>query len=368
MESFEEDFIDYKSESISMKSDDINDVGMCSYPESLITGETYNDSDKRFYVFNSGKFLQAKCMNIEDELKASIKSDLLTENISDISNIFTIGTDATSDTGHGCKQTRQVIYKLNFDYPYYITIMSLYRIFKEPSVNKWYMVKLYNGKRKRIHNLLGIRGVSMHHCQVPGYYIYKLFTRQELLSGVNLDASVNDFVSYEQMAYNQSVLDVICRKTQGMTLAEFKSANIEARLEQLTQSIQRVNVQDNPIPTPIPVPMVTRVERQEIQTRLTEDIQRLLEERQRMQTELTELNNTQTNHVVADRVARYRSSFLAKLGNKLNKTHQELLTMEAACRNGHELDANGVCKQKCNNGQSRNFESNRCRIHANNRF
>jgi hypothetical protein len=389
MESFEEDIVDYNSESITMNSEDINNDGVCSYPESLVTGDAYNKSDKRFYVFDSGKFLQGKCLNIEDELKPAIKSDLSATNLTDISNIFTIGHGSTSPTGYGCMPTLQGIYKLNFDYPYYINIASLYRIFDEPDVNKWYMVKLFNGKRKRLHNLAGIRGVSMHHCQVEGYHIYKLFKREELLSGVNLDANVNDFVVYEQIAYNREILDVICRKTQGMTLAEFKQAN---QIAELTRGIERINVLgptgfagNDTMDAGNPDRRYAEYrERANAQTEeYREGIRRGQELGRQLATaradEQTRANETRRRGAI-ERIARqraedgenrfrgYRDYFYSKLQQRLNKTRQEIADMELQCSNGHELNAQGVCKKKCGEGQGRNFGTGRCRAHVNNRI
>ena len=48
----------------------------------------------------------------------------------------------------------------------------------------WYAVRLYSGKRKRIGNIEGEFTSSSDHGQLPGSYIYKLYTKEQILPGI----------------------------------------------------------------------------------------------------------------------------------------------------------------------------------------
>ncbi len=192
---YEEDVGNYSSESLSLSSDNIKQNQECSNPESYITGDAYTSLDKHFYIY-LGKdkgFSDAHCVNLADEIEGAIKSDYDTRKVGEFSSFFSIGGGNPLEE-YGCTKTNKYIFKLNLSVPYFITVNSLDRIFKETDVSDWYLVKMFNGKRRRIINLDGSYGASRHHCQVPGFYIYKAFTKQELLDGVFLDEQSSDWM------------------------------------------------------------------------------------------------------------------------------------------------------------------------------
>jgi hypothetical protein len=74
----------------------------------------------------------------------------------------------------------------------FITYGSIKRVLD--STNKhWYALPLYGGLPRRIGNLGGIYGSSMHHGQVPGYIIYKLYTKEEIESNIMVMETHDDF-------------------------------------------------------------------------------------------------------------------------------------------------------------------------------
>jgi hypothetical protein len=190
--SFEEDIGKYSSESIEL-DDNVIKESQCSNPESYITGDSYTSLDKHFYTYNGKGFSDAHCINLNDEIIGAIKSDYDTHDPAGFSSFFSIGGGNPLEA-YGCIETNKYIFKLNLSAPYFITIGSLDRIFRETNVSKWYLVKMFNSKRRRIINLTGSYASSRHHCQVPGFYIYKAFTKQELLDGVSLDEDSKDWL------------------------------------------------------------------------------------------------------------------------------------------------------------------------------
>jgi hypothetical protein len=93
--------------------------------------------------------------------------------------------------GYGGRPTGKLVIKLpNLTY---ITVGSLKRLMKNPQVNQWYAVPLYNGKLRRVGNVMGIFGVSMNHGQLPGFKIYKLFTKEEILNEVEVNETKDDY-------------------------------------------------------------------------------------------------------------------------------------------------------------------------------
>ena len=61
------------------------------------------------------------------------------------------------------------------------------RIICRPETN-WYALPLYGGKRRRIGNISELYAQSMNHGQIPGYIVYKLFTKDEIEQGVIVKA------------------------------------------------------------------------------------------------------------------------------------------------------------------------------------
>ena len=53
---------------------------------------------------------------------------------------------------------------------------------------------MYNGLRRRIGNIQGnLNIIGANHGQIPGFLVYKLFTRKQIESGVNVEKADGDF-------------------------------------------------------------------------------------------------------------------------------------------------------------------------------
>lgn len=160
----------------------------CYIEDNLITFEPYTNESLRIYVKYIGqdKFYPPRCMDLE-ELTEALKT-------TPRSHVFYVGqrTETSTDSGRGVKPTNTMVIKMNIgDLTCYISKNSIKRIIQEKSVKKWYLVPLYNEKRKRITNYRGRMIISGNHGQIPGYHVFNAYTRQELLDGVDLSENID---------------------------------------------------------------------------------------------------------------------------------------------------------------------------------
>jgi hypothetical protein len=179
----------------------------CNNCASLITMEDYNASDFNDLVTlkvlneSNNKFSKGSCFT-RQELKEIILSDKETKTPSYIMSVCTPPMTPFSDndylTGFSSEPTGKLVIRLRPEDPIYVTYGSVERILKnkDSTVKTWYAVPLYGGKRRRVCNVYGIYGASMNHGQVPGFKVYKVFTKAEVVSGVKVEESWDDFAEY----------------------------------------------------------------------------------------------------------------------------------------------------------------------------
>ena len=164
--------------------------------ESLIDLEPYvslKDTVQIFTLNSDNKYTKSVCFSYS-ELKEYLKSDLDTTTPGSLMTIYRLPRfpmedqqNATcDDSGRGCIATGKFVFKLPVT-SMYITHGSLMRIICRPETN-WYALPLYGGKRRRVGNLSEIYAQSMNHGQIPGFVIYKLFTKDEIEQGVVVKA------------------------------------------------------------------------------------------------------------------------------------------------------------------------------------
>lgn len=168
------------------------------------------------------KFDKGTCLTRNDlvnQLFSDLRSNLSTPNVdpfidspSSVMAIWTTPSRANSKEELASGFTGHPTGKLVFKIPLceiYVTLGSAKRLLHSFE-NDWYAVPLFGGKRRRIGNLLGVHGSSMNHGQVPGFVIHKLFTRNEIKSGVT---GIDDRSDYPLSLYihdsTQPLMDVI---------------------------------------------------------------------------------------------------------------------------------------------------------------
>ncbi|NDA63301.1 MAG: hypothetical protein EBX50_14860 [Chitinophagia bacterium] len=178
----------------------------CIDKNNYLTSEDYTDSDySDMYVIkllnSKNKFNLGTC-STKEELITSLKTDLNFDYApSNIMCIYTSPIDG-NPVGYGSKPTIKIIIKITVG-NYFVTLGSVYRILTEP--NKiWYALPMFGGKKRRIGNLAGIIGSNMNHGQIPGFIIYKLYTKEEIINRIRvvedihidypLDDSINNSI------------------------------------------------------------------------------------------------------------------------------------------------------------------------------
>ena len=203
----------------------------CNYHQDPVTLEPYEqssvDNNDLFVI----KTLDSSGKRFTNISTCNLKSTLMTLLLSD-RNKKRINNDAPSmikcvydkpaqrfidrndlnalSNGICCKPTDIFIIKVN---DLLITLQSFIDLIST-DIQIWYALPLYSGKKKRIGNVYGIRGVSMDHGQIPGSHIYKLYTKEQILSSVvpketNL-YPLNNFIFFSNKTINYTdVRDLI---------------------------------------------------------------------------------------------------------------------------------------------------------------
>jgi hypothetical protein len=97
-------------------------------------------------------------------------------------------------TGNLYSPTAKIVVNLTLNgVSIFVTLGSLKRIVTEQN-KVWYAVKLFGGKRRRIGNLAGQSlNIGSNHAQIPGFYVYKLFTHDEISRGVVVREELSDY-------------------------------------------------------------------------------------------------------------------------------------------------------------------------------
>lgn len=182
------DYDNIKSKNTSIvESHDYLDTKHC-INKNVLTLEDYTKEDEPIMIYTlttQQKFETSFCISPEELIQFIIPDNLMT--------IYTSPQDYNNN-GYGSKPTEKIIFKLNYTY---ITIGSIERLLREMKYNKtWYALPLYGGKRRRVGNIQGLFGISRNHGQIPGYVIYKLFTKEEIKRNINVKESISDYPTF----------------------------------------------------------------------------------------------------------------------------------------------------------------------------
>lgn len=228
--------------------------------DSPITLMPYDKDDETelfiIYLKNKdGKFVKGSCLR-KDEMKQLLISD---RNSFPPSSIMSIYKKPTSyrlidlQTGLSGKPTGKLIIRLPTN-QIYVTYGSMKRVLN--STNKeWYALPLYGGLSRRIGNVAGIYGSSMNHGQIPGFPIYKLYTKDEIKSGVVVMENADD---YPHIYFHDSMLSLF--ELVGNIPVQVFIRNIIDELVN-TQLVSTILPESRKmsIPNPIPLPRSRRM-------------------------------------------------------------------------------------------------------------
>jgi hypothetical protein len=232
--------------SITSDDDDSSKILSKCLNDSPVSLVEYDQTDLNdlfiIYNLNSNKeFIKGSCLKI-DEMKDFLRSNLIqninTELPQSPTNIMAICTTPSpqhSLTGFSSKPTGKLVVRIPTN-NIFVTYGSMKKVFS--STNKeWYALPLYGGKKRRIGNLGGIYGSSMNHCQVPGFQVYKLYTRQEIKSRVKITETTSD---YPHTFLNNKIItlfDIIGKDSSVSMINKFINSVINELLEITPQSV-----------------------------------------------------------------------------------------------------------------------------------
>lgn len=167
--------------------------------ESPVTLSKYTPDDRviKLYVRRSGStFSPSTCVS-RAELEETIVADGKMESEGDVpSYIQCIYTPTDNTVGYGSKPTFRLVVRI-IGPNIFVTIGSFKRLLESREID-WYAVDLFGGKKRRIGNLFGSFGASLNHGQVPGFRVYKLFTRKEIEQGVTAVETLDDYILFPE--------------------------------------------------------------------------------------------------------------------------------------------------------------------------
>lgn len=175
----------------------------CSVCQSMVTLDAFDDEDYpdlvsiKVYDVDSSKFGKGHCIPKPD-LAGMLRSDIGSEMPKYIFSLYKKRPDASSAgslAGLGSAPSNQFVVQLNAGtLSIFVTLGSIHKLLKTTE-KVLYAAPLYGGKRRRIGNIAGrLTVVGANHGQIPGFRVYKLFTREEVEAGVEVSTGENDFV------------------------------------------------------------------------------------------------------------------------------------------------------------------------------
>jgi hypothetical protein len=181
-----QDFTSFRADNANIKRE--RSVDSC-INDNLMTMSSYTDDDEPIMVYmpnSRNEFENSICIT-KEELVAYLRAFQDTSTPDNIMTIYSKG----DVSGYGSKPLGKIVVKLPVN-NIYITMGSMQKIIKSANTT-WYALPLFGGKRRRIGNLKGLYGASMNHGQVPGYLVYKLYTREEVDQGVEAIEEGSDY-------------------------------------------------------------------------------------------------------------------------------------------------------------------------------
>ena len=232
-------------------------ISICSQETSLL-GEQYdesNESDKIIVkMLKDNSFGEKGECFLKQDFIEQIKSCRISQNALDklipgytpsqimeslpiyMMSIYTAPlkkhTSEQLMSGISTKPTGRLIVRLPTFDQMYITLGSAHRVLKERN-KVWYALPLFGGKNRRIGNLAGIYGSSLNHGQIPGFKIYKLFSKEEIFKGVKAVETHGDYPLSLYIYDNLRTLIDIFRPDAGYlkTLLYFTNSIVDSLLD-----------------------------------------------------------------------------------------------------------------------------------------
>jgi hypothetical protein len=169
---------------------------------TMYTTDEYSDLFG-IWVINNKEVLKGTYL-MKKEMKEILLSDYMNNSMEAPNNIMCIYTTPYNNmdllTGLTGRITGNIVIRLPIN-QIYITYGSMKKVLNSKN-KEWFALPIFNGKRRRLGNLMGIFGASMNHGQIPGYVIYKLYTKKEINENFEIKIEqddfphVNDYFSY----------------------------------------------------------------------------------------------------------------------------------------------------------------------------
>ncbi len=185
------DFNNIITNKSNLKNEDYyKNINCTNYNVFTLENYTRDDDPIQIYTLNNqNTFEISNCITI-DELTHHLNSGKDTIHPTMLMSICTPTSNATG----------RIVISMPPNNLFY-TYGSIEKLFLNKENKTWFALPLFGGKRRRIGNLDEAPLVGSLHCQIPGYKVYKLYTKEEIDQTLEVKETVSD---YPMFLYNNS--------------------------------------------------------------------------------------------------------------------------------------------------------------------
>jgi hypothetical protein len=152
---------------------------------NIFTLEPYTSEDDPIQIYtlnNKNKYEISSCIT-RDEIQEHLKAG---------KNTIYPGMIMTLCTRYGNDVSGKVVVSLPPNNMFF-TYGSVEKLLANKNNKSWFALPLFGGKRRRIGNLDYAGLLGSLHCQVPGYKVYKLYTKEEINNNIPVTETRSDY-------------------------------------------------------------------------------------------------------------------------------------------------------------------------------
>ena len=185
------DFNNIITNKSNLKNEDYyKNINCTNYNVFTLENYTQDDDPIQIYTLNNQNIFEISNCITKDELMHHINSGKDTIHPTMLMSICTPRSNATG----------RIVISMPPNNLFY-TYGSIEKLFLNKQNKYWFALPLFGGKRRRIGNLDEAPLIGSLHCQIPGYKVYKLYTREEIDQNIEVKETLSD---YPMFLYNNA--------------------------------------------------------------------------------------------------------------------------------------------------------------------
>ena len=170
-----------------------------------------------------GKFSQGVCTTVY-ELGRSLDTDFDIASTKTPMNVMSLWSHTSDPSGYGGHPVYKYIVKLPVN-NIFVTAKSLVKMLQSKGPTVLYALPLFEDRKRRVGNVAGVFGVGMNHGQIPGYKVYKIYTKSELMSVTDIGPDSDEFYDHEWISLCNTFAELM-HKTSPVSAGQPTSGDI----------------------------------------------------------------------------------------------------------------------------------------------